>query len=86
MNLKLHCLDSHLDYFPKNICDYSEEKGERLHQDLKEMERRYQGRWDINMQASWMLKRDKTTEESNLSRNQLRRSFEFKRTRYHRKK
>lgn len=86
MNLKLHFLDSHLDYFPENICDYSEEQGERFHQDLKEMERRYQGRWDINMLADycWMLKRD--TEESNLSRNQLRRSFEIKRTRYHRKK
>ena len=83
MNLKLHFLNSHLDYFPENICDYSKEPGERFHQDLKEMDRRYQGRWDINMLADycWVLKRDKTTEELNLSRNQLRISFEIKRTR-----
>ena len=75
MILKLHFLDLHLDYFPENICDYSEEQGERFLQDLKEMERRYQGRWDINMLPDycWMFKRDKTTEESNLSRNRLHR-------------
>ena len=87
-NLKLQFLDSHLDYFPENICNYSEEQAERFHQGLKEMERRFQGKWDINMLADycWMLKPAKTIEESNLSRNQLRRSFEIKRTHYHRKK
>jgi len=43
MNLKLHFLDSHIDYFPMNLGAYSEEQGERFHQDIKEMERRYQG-------------------------------------------
>ena len=42
MNLKVHFLDSHLEYFPENLGDYSEEQGERFHQDIKEMERRYQ--------------------------------------------
>jgi len=28
MNLKLHFLHSHLDYFPENLEDYSEEQGE----------------------------------------------------------
>ena len=49
MNLKLHLLYSHIDEFPENLGDYSEEQGERFHQDIKEMERRYEGRWDINM-------------------------------------
>jgi len=44
MNYKLHFLHSHLDYFPQNLGDYSEEQGERFHQDIREMERRYQGR------------------------------------------
>ena len=42
MNLKLHFLHSHLDFFPSNLVDFSEEEGERFHQDVKEMERRYQ--------------------------------------------
>lgn len=42
-NVKLHFLHSHLQYFPENLGDYSEEQGERFHQDLKEMEKRYQG-------------------------------------------
>ncbi|EFN78793.1 hypothetical protein EAI_16704, partial [Harpegnathos saltator] len=42
INLKLHFLHSHLDYFPENLEDYSEEQGERFYRDIKEMECRYQ--------------------------------------------
>ena len=60
MSIKMHFLNSHLDYFPKNCGDYSEEQGEGFHQDIRVMEERYQGRWDINMLADycWCLKRD----------------------------
>jgi len=60
MSLKVHFLHSHLNYFPYNLGAVSEEQGERFHQDIKEMERRYQGRWNVNMLADycWMLKRD----------------------------
>lgn len=53
MNLKMHFLDSHLDQFPENNGDFSEEQGERFHQDLKEFERRFQGQWGINMFADY---------------------------------
>jgi len=43
MNYKLLFLHSHLDYFPLNLRDYSEKQDERF-QNIKEMERRYQGR------------------------------------------
>jgi hypothetical protein len=39
MSLKLHFLHSCLDYFSDNLGVFSEEQGERFHQDLKEMER-----------------------------------------------
>ena len=60
MSLKVHFLHSHLNYFPYNLGAVSEEQGERFPQDINEMERRYQGRWDVNMLADycWMLKRD----------------------------
>lgn len=60
MSIKLHFLHSHLDYFPENLGEVSEEQGERFHQDMKEMEHRYQGRWDMSMMADycWSLKRD----------------------------
>ena len=38
MSIKLHFLSSHLDYFPDNCGDYSEEQGERFHQDIRVME------------------------------------------------
>ncbi|GFU74235.1 HTH_Tnp_Tc3_2 domain-containing protein [Trichonephila clavipes] len=46
MSVKVHFLHLHLDYFPENFGAVSEEQGERFHQDIKEMERRYQGRWN----------------------------------------
>lgn len=52
MSVKLHYLHSHLRHFPENIDDYSEEQGERFHQDINEIGTRHQGRWDINMMAN----------------------------------
>jgi hypothetical protein len=42
MSLKIHFLNLHLDFFPENLGAVSEEQGERFHQEIKEMERRYQ--------------------------------------------
>ena len=88
MNLKLHFLHSHLDKFPENLGHFSEEQGERFHQDIKVMETRYQGRWDENMMADfcWMLKRDTQRKGKKRKKNPLHRSFEEKRTRYSSKK
>lgn len=51
MNSKLHYLHSHIDYFSQNLGDFSEEQEERFHQDIKKMEKGYQGRWDVKMMA-----------------------------------
>jgi hypothetical protein len=65
MSLKLHFLASHLDYFPPNLGAVSEEQSKRFHQDMKDVERRYQGRWDENMMADycWSIARDDTSRE-----------------------
>ena len=34
MSLKIHLLDSHLDFFPENLGSVSDEHGERFHQDI----------------------------------------------------
>lgn len=75
MSVKLHFLSSHLDYFPNNCGDFSEEQGERFHQDIRVMEERYQGRWDVNMLADycWCLKRDSPVVKH--VRKSLKRSF-----------
>ena len=39
--LGFHYLHSHLDWFPENLGDVSEEQGERFHEDIKVMEERY---------------------------------------------
>ena len=61
MSIKIHYLFSHLDRFPENLGELSEEQGERFHQDIKVMEERYQGRWDTHMMADycWNLQRHK---------------------------
>lgn len=60
MSIKVHYLHSHLDRFAYNLGDFSEEQGERFHQDIRIMEERYQGRWDRHMMADycWSIQRD----------------------------
>ena len=67
MSIKMHFLISHLDYFPSNCGDYSEEQGERFQQDISTMEEIYQGRIDVNMCADyyWSLMRDKPSHDHN---------------------
>lgn len=60
MSLKIHFLHSHLDFFPENLGAVSDEHGERFHQDIATMEKRYQGNWNPSMLADycWTLQRD----------------------------
>ena len=72
MSVQMHCLFTHMDRFPENLGD---EQGKRFHQDLKEMETRYQGGWDAVMMADncWNLKRDLPVAEH--SRSSKKRKF-----------
>jgi hypothetical protein len=81
MSWKLLFLHSHLEYFPENLGTFSEEQGERFCQDLKEMERRYEGRWGVNMMADycWSIRLEDTSQEH--SRTASIRTFTGKR--YH---
>lgn len=54
MSLKLHFLHSHVDFFKANLGAVSEEHGERFHQDIQIMEKRYQGRWDSAMMGDYI--------------------------------
>ena len=36
----------HASYFPENLGAMSEKQGQHLHQDIKTMEKRYQGHWN----------------------------------------
>ncbi|CAH1099891.1 unnamed protein product [Psylliodes chrysocephalus] len=74
MSLKVHFLESNLGNFPENVGHFSEEQGERLHQDIKEMERRYQGFWDINMLADYCWNLRDTNKGH--KRKALRRTFD----------
>ena len=60
MSLKVHFLDSHLDFFPQNLGAVSDEHEERCHQDISTMSKRYQGKCSPSMLADycWTLRRD----------------------------
>jgi hypothetical protein len=60
MSLKMHFLDSHLDFFPQNLGNVSDEHGERFHQDISTVETHCQGKWNPSMLADycWTLRRD----------------------------
>ena len=63
MSLKIHFFHSHLDFFPQNLGDVSDEHGERFHQDISIMESRYKGKFTPNMMGDycWTLQREKTS-------------------------
>ena len=69
MSIKENYLFNHLDCFPANLGDLSEEQRERFHQDIKIMEERYESRWDAHMMADycWSLQRDSVTSHSRKS-------------------
>jgi hypothetical protein len=81
MSLEFHFLHSHLDYFAEDLGSLSEGQGERFHTDVKETERRYQGRWNINILADywWMLKQE--VPEITHRRKGARRTFTTKKQR-----
>jgi len=53
MSIKIHFLFNLFENFPENLGAVSDEQGEYFHQDIKVMESRYQGRWDIHMMADY---------------------------------
>ncbi|XP_049800441.1 uncharacterized protein LOC126235714 [Schistocerca nitens] len=61
MSLKVHMMDSHLDYFTESCSDVSDEHGERFHKDISTIERRYEGKWVPSMLADycWNIIREK---------------------------
>ena len=75
MSIKLHFLHSHLACFPENLRDVSDQQGEHFHQDISDMEVRYQGRWYATMLADycWSIKRDDTG--ASHSRKSVKRQF-----------
>lgn len=70
MSLKVHILDAHLDKFKENMGAYSEEQGERFHQDILDFERRYQGQYNENMMGDyiWGLIRESDLQYNRKSR------------------
>ena len=74
MSIKMHYLFSHLDFFPPNLGAVSRKHGERFHQDIMVMEKRYQGRWDENMMGDyvWNIIRDSPNEYKRKSRSAIK--------------
>ena len=63
-------LDAHLDEFKENLGAYSEERGKRFHQDIKDFASRYQGQYSKNMMGDyiWGLIRESDLEYRRKSR------------------
>ena len=64
MSIKMHYLHSHLNLFPPNLGAVSDEQGERFHQDMATIEKRYEGLWNESMMADyvWTQIREDATE------------------------
>ena len=54
MSLKIHMMHSHLDFFPENMGVVSDKHGERFHQDIATIEKRFKGKWNENALADYL--------------------------------
>ncbi|KAJ8877958.1 hypothetical protein PR048_022421 [Dryococelus australis] len=70
MSLKVHFLHSHLDSFPGNCRDVSDEHSERFHKDIMTIEKRSEGKWTPNLLVDycWNLIRDCKAIEHKISK------------------
>lgn len=77
MSMKIHMLHSHLDSFPENCGDYSDEQGERFHQDLARFEDNYKGKkLHVNMLANYCDSITREAEEGH-KKNRARKRLRF---------
>ena len=53
MSLKVHFLHSHLPLFHQNLGAVSDKHGERSHQDIAVIEKRFKGKWSTGMLAKY---------------------------------
>ncbi|KAJ8684337.1 hypothetical protein QAD02_020129 [Eretmocerus hayati] len=73
-SLKIHMLDSHLDFFPDNFGAVSDEHGGRFHQGIATLENRYNSKKSVNMLADYCW-RVVTEDSSTHRRKSARKSF-----------
>lgn len=75
MSIKIHFLKSHLNFFPNNLGQFSDEQGEKFHQELSQIEKRFEGKNRIRMLANycWSLKRE--TDDSSYKRKRFSKHF-----------
>ena len=53
MSLKIHIIHSHFDFFPENVGAVNDEHGERFHQDIATIEKRFKSKWGENPLANY---------------------------------
>lgn len=60
MSIKVYFLHAYLDFFPENLGQFSDEQGERFHQDIFDIEKRFEGKSQVRMISNycWSLKRE----------------------------
>jgi hypothetical protein len=75
MSMKLHFLNSHPDFFPKNLGEVSNEHNERFHQDISIMEKWFVGRWNCHMLAEYCSSKVTETPGNGHKRKTSRKTF-----------
>ncbi len=60
MSLKIHFLDSHLNFVPSNCGSVSDEQSEQFHHDISSFEKWYEGKGSTDILADncWTMTRD----------------------------
>lgn len=80
VTVKMHLLLCHIDQFPSNCGQFSDEQGERAHQDLQNIEKRFKGKSEVHAMGTycWELVREEDPNVHNKKSKSKRKYFVLK--------
>lgn len=75
MSIKIHFLHSHLDFFPNNLGQFSDEQGEHFHQEMIAIEKRFEGKNKIKMLSEYCWSLQRETDDTELKKRRSSKHF-----------
>ena len=75
MSIKIHFQQSHLDFFPDNLGQFSDEEGEYFHQEMNTIEKRFEGKNKIKMLSEYCRSLQRVTDDDEIKKKTVKQTF-----------
>ena len=75
MSIKIHFLHFHLGFFPENLVKLSDEQGDRFHQEMSAIEKRFEGKSQVRMLPNYWCSLKRKTDDLAYTRRRSSKHF-----------